>query len=415
MSPSPDAELRSEAERVRASGVLGDSRLLKLFDYLVASSLDGRAPKEIAIAMDVFGKDATFDVTQDALVRVYIHKLRRALADFYSAAGNTEGPALHIPRREYRLAVSRVTPAARRRIPSRHRWLLVLALAGIAVPCLAIVLWLRPPASELDRVRSNPLWSWILDDDRPIVIVVGDYYLVGETDASMEVKRLIREYSVNSKGDLDRYVKEHPEAADRYIDVGLRYMPTAAAYALRDVVPILSAAHRRIAVSMMSDVNPVTFKSANIVYIGYLSGMGLMKDLVFARSRLAIGDSYDELIDKTSKQRYVSQTASQNIGAPKNSDAASSYRDYGYFSSFRGPDGNTIVIISGTRDEGVRQTAEAFTDSAKLRDIGGLTQMEPPFEALLEVTALDGVNLAGKLVLSSRRPAPAARGAAPVN
>ena len=136
--------------------------------------------------------------------------------------------------------------------------------------------------------------------------------------------------------------------------------------------------------------------------------------MVFARSRLAIGDSYDELIDKTSKQRYVSQTASQNIGEPKASGSASSYRDYGYFSSFRGPGGNTIVIISGTRDEGVRQTAEVFTDSAKLRDLARPARIAPPFEALLEVNALDGVNLAGRVVFSSQA-APAARGAAPVN
>lgn len=411
MSSNLNADLRTEAERVRASGVLGDSRLLRLFDYLLAHSLDGQAPKEIAIAIDVFGKDAKFDVAQDALVRVYIHKLRRALADFYDRAGNG-GPTLHIPKREYRLAINTAAPAGRPIRPPRP-WL--LALAGIAgASCVALVLWLKPPASDLERVRSSPLWSWIVQDQRPILIVVGDYYLVGETDASMEVKRLIREYSVNSKGDLDRYVKEHPEAADRYMDVGLRYMPTAAAYALRDVVPLLSAGNRRVGITMMSDLNPVTLKSANIVYIGYLSGMGIMKNMVFARSRLAIGDSYDELIDKTSKQRYVSQTASQNIGEPKASGSASSYRDYGYFSSFRGPGGNTIVIISGTRDEGVRQTAEVFTDSAKLRDLARPARIAPPFEALLEVNALDGVNLAGRVVFSSQA-ASAARGAAPVN
>ena len=53
------------------------------------------------------------------------------------------------------------------------------------------------------------------------MIVVGDYYLIGETDDSMGVNRLIREYSVNSKNDLDHYVQEHPEIADRYMDVGL--------------------------------------------------------------------------------------------------------------------------------------------------------------------------------------------------
>jgi len=57
-----------------------------LFDYLAEKSLAGQSPKEIAIAIDVFAKTADFDVSQDAPVRVYIHKLRKALDDFYASS-----------------------------------------------------------------------------------------------------------------------------------------------------------------------------------------------------------------------------------------------------------------------------------------------------------------------------------------
>ena len=40
----------------------------------------GRTPKESVIAVEVFGRGTDFDVSQDAAVRVYIHKLRRKLA-----------------------------------------------------------------------------------------------------------------------------------------------------------------------------------------------------------------------------------------------------------------------------------------------------------------------------------------------
>ena len=89
---SPE-EFKQAVERVQASGVLGEARLRALFDYLAGKTLDGQSPKEIAIAIDVFGKTSEFDVSQDALVRVYIHKLRKALA----------GTELLIPRGEYRL------------------------------------------------------------------------------------------------------------------------------------------------------------------------------------------------------------------------------------------------------------------------------------------------------------------------
>jgi hypothetical protein len=175
------------------------------------------------------------------------------------------------------------------------------------------------------------------------------------------------------------------------------------AFALRDVMPVLETGKRRVSLSMVSDVTPAMLKSSNIVYIGYLSGLGIMQQLVFAGSRFAIGQSYDELLDTKTKHLYISQTASQNIGVPQSSGKESSYRDYGFFSSFHGPGGNTVIVISGTRDEGVRQTAEAFTSPAKLRELGRQADAAAPFDALLEVSALDGVNLSGKVLIESQR------------
>ena len=71
-------------------------------------------------------------------------------------------------------------------------------------------------------------------------------------------------------------------------------------------------------------------------------------------------------------------------------------------SILRGPGGNTIVVIAGTRDEGVRQTAKSITNPTELREALQQTDLTFPAEALVEVTALDGVNLTGKLLVAVR-------------
>ncbi len=450
---------------MQASGVLGEAKMRRLFDYLRTKSLAGESPKEITIAMEVFDRPADFDVSQDALVRVYIHKLRKTLEDFYAAQPETLH-RLSIPRGEYRLIASpRVathptatlaaqsqspesaqsaesaqsvpaspaspsahagpappaSPAAHAgpaspaitapspgAIPDRQntagRMFTLLCCGAVAGLLLAYVgMRLTEKPSDLDRVRANPLWSAILSDDRPILVVVGDYYLIGETDESMEVKRLIREYSVNSKGDLDFYLKLHPEAAERYVDVGLRYLPTSAAFALGDIMPVLANGKRRVSVRMVSDLNADALKTADIIYIGYLSGLGVLQPVVFSGSRFAIGESYDELRDTKTQHTYISQTASQALGAAQSAGGGPAYRDYGWLANIRGPGGNAIVIIAGTRDEGVRQTADAVTNPDKLAEIGSLGNPAMPFEALIEVSALDGVNLSGKVLLDARR------------
>ncbi len=121
---------------------------------------------------------------------------------------------------------------------------------------------------------ANPVWAPILGDDLPIVIVVGDYYIFGETDESMNVKRMIREFEINSHRELEQYAQDHPEVADRYMDLGLTYLPTAVAPALRELMPILASAGKRVRVLLASEMTPDLLTRADIVYVGYLSGMG---------------------------------------------------------------------------------------------------------------------------------------------
>jgi hypothetical protein len=403
-STGGDAALQQEVARIQVSGVLGEARLRTLFDYLAKNTLARHSPKEIAIAVDVFGKNSDFDVAQDALVRVYIHKLRKALDEFYGSRSEP-GARLHLPRGEYRLQVSTDPPAMPGPTKNRHVGILralVVLIAAVLMGFLAFA-WRRTPPSDLDRVRANPIWSEILKDERPILIVVGDYYLIGETDDSMNVNRLVREYSVNSKSDLDRYTVEHPDMAARYMDVGIRYLPISAAFALRDVMAVLSPQNKRISVAKMSDVEPSSLKSVDIVYIGYLSGMGMLQDLVFTGSRFAIGESYDEVIDNKTRHSYISQVGSRIMGSPQPTGREQSYHDYGLFEKLRGPGGNTILVIAGTRDEGVSQTAEAFTSEQKLNELGRQADLTLPLEALLEVGAFNGTNLTGKLLLQSNR------------
>jgi hypothetical protein len=396
--------LEQEVARIQASGVLGEARLRNLFDYLATKTLAGESPKEITIAMEVFGKTPDFDVSQDALVRVYIHKLRKALEGVYAAGEG--GAVLHIPRGEYRLRVKSsalIAPRRKSLIKDRPRQLFSAAAIGMAILLGIGIARVWPSQTELQQVRANPIWSGILNDDRPIMIVLGDYYLIGETDDSMEVKRLVREYSVNSKADLDRYVSEHPEYAPRYMDVGLRYLPISAALALRNVMVVLAPQNRRITVSKMSDLEPGSLKTADIVYIGYLSGMGMFQDLVFSGSRFAVGESYDEVIDKKTHHTYVSQVGSQAVEPAPPTGKEQTYHDYGIFEKLQGPGGNTIIVVAGTRDEGVSQTAEAFTSLQKLNELGRQNDLNLPLEALMEVSAFNGTNLAGNLLVQSNR------------
>jgi hypothetical protein len=210
----------------------------------------------------------------------------------------------------------------------------------------------------------------------------------------MDVRRLIREFEINSPQDLENYLKVHPEQADRYLDLELAYLPTAAAYALRDLMPVLTSVNKRVRVVTMSQLNPAVLKSSDVIYIGYLSGLGRLGNLVFRSSRLQFGDSYDEIIDRKTNKRYVSQA-----GAPYRGETQ--IRDYGYFATFAGPEGNHVVVIAGTRDVAAMHMAETVTTPRTLDTLLASTKSMSGFEALYEVYGMDRLNLDGKLLLTA--------------
>jgi len=290
--------------------------------------------------------------------------------------------------------------AATRTRPWRS-WLWASSVTLLVVMIIATTLLMRwvnvGEAMRLHALRSNPIWANILDDDLPVYVVVGDYYIFGElNDSSMDVQRLVREFKINSALDLEQYLKNNPDLAGKYMDVSLKYLPVSAAYALREVLPILQTVgkdHRQIRVILASELTPEMVQSRHIVYVGLLSGMGILQKLVFQGSRFAIGESYDELVDLQTKKSYISQ---EGMTEPNRS----AYTDYGYFASRTGVDGNQVVIIAGTRDEAMQYMAENMTRQTSLDSLDRQAGAKQDFEALYSVQALEQSSIGGHLQLT---------------
>lgn len=385
--------LQAEIERVRRSGALGRSVLiLRLFDYLAEHAFAERSPKESEVAVAVFGRRPDFDPAHDAVARVYVHKLRRRL----ETAPAFEGApiALTVPRGEYRLAVAAAAPVER--VKSRKSWLAPAAAAVALLTLGAPLAWAGGTwlISSGEPAAAGP-WRAFADSQRPTLIVVGDYYIFGEYREGQQ-DRLVREYGVESATDLARAAARAPERRERYFDLGLTYVPVGAAKAIAQVAPLLGAQHQTPRTVTASQLTPAMIKENNLVYVGYFSGLGPLKEAVFSGSRFEVGETYDELVDRKTGRRYASQAmeAIENKGM---------YEDYGYVGSFAGPAGGRIVIIAGTRDAALSQVAETVTSREGLRQLAGKAAGAAAFEALYVIDGLDQLNVDGRLLVAAPR------------
>jgi hypothetical protein len=258
--------------------------------------------------------------------------------------------------------------------------------------------WRLADAGPVAAVRRLEPWASVVRPDRPLIVVVGDYYIFGEVDPETGTDRLVREYGVNSHEDLEAYRLESPADAGRFRDLDLYYLPVGTAQALSAVAPVLSRDGQGPQVVAASDLTSEMLRRNDIVYLGYLSGLGPLREPLFAGSRFRVGDTWDELVDSRTGATFVSQEGGPGGGA-------ATQRDFGYLASFPGPQGNRIVVIAGMRDMGLMQAAEAAVRPESLR---ALRQGRgSAFEALYEAEGVRRANVAGRLVLTA--PMEAAR------
>lgn len=388
------SEIDKETKRIIQAGALGRSDVYRrLLEYLAEATRSGALPKEVDIAADVLGR-TEFDPSMDSTVRVYVHNLRQKLDAWYEDSDPDARRRLAIPRGKYQLSMvdtladghAATSIGLSRLLPASAVVALVVAafLLGRALPIA--------PTALGSPYAEAPAWHAILDDDRPVVVVVGDYFMFAEGSDVLPGNRLIRDFGVNSSDDFKAWIGTDPALAERYFDIRLSYLPLGIASALNDVLRPLHRDSRTVRIIPQSEFRAPMMRTQHVVYIGYVSGLGSLAQYLFGVSRLAMGASYDELVDIESGDRYESS-------AGLVLDADSRYVDYGFASTFPGPSGNQFLFVTGLRDEGLMRMAATLGNPATAADVGArLTQagnaVPTAFEVLYRVSGIDRTHVA---------------------
>lgn len=406
------SDLKALCQRIVDSGVLGRSRHYQaLLEYLVQCSLDGKSPKEFELALDVLGKGKDFDVSSDSSVRVYVHQLRKKLDTYYQRFEPEASKRIVIPKGQYTVAVEEIAATVDTKLvepPNLVKlfWSSRLNTALLVIACALLVLNLMSlslgnkdqAAGEFQAAANHPIWSSVLADQKPVLLVMGDYYIFGELNANGNVARMVREFNVNSPYDLEELQFSDIERAENYLDLDLSYMPEGSAFALARIVPILQDRDKSVNITMMSDLTTADIRNNHIVYIGYISALEKLTELTFAGSGLRIGRSYDELFNEKTAEYYTSDAGLPEEGQP--------FRDYGLFASFPASIDTQVVLITGMRDAGLMHTAQALSAAESLDELviameSDTDEALASFEALYEVFGIDRMNFDANLVYTN--------------
>lgn len=114
--------------------------------------LQGRGDKikAYSIAVDVFGRPASFDTAIDPIVRVEASRLRASLIHYYELHGQAGGLRIDPPRGRYVPAVSRLDPGLRAEFSASRPGQDMQPQARTALPvCCG---WYHPPDRSGQRL-----------------------------------------------------------------------------------------------------------------------------------------------------------------------------------------------------------------------------------------------------------------------
>lgn len=402
---SAEDRRRFELEAARFRAVLAKARSvnqLQIFDFLVERSTDHRSPKEVEIALALSGDAASLEAGVDSGVRVYVHRLRKRLDDYYR---DKPGLRLAIPKGEYRIVMEVDASASENggRLPSLVKALtahsaLSAGLVLILCALLALAGWttwqFQHGSGTASGQPSRPA-AGIFGANAPLVIV-GDRMFVAESEDQRDVQRIILEPDIRSREDLGEYLMSHPESFYRLYDFNLHFAPiasVAAAWRIDDEIRKGDGAARKgSGLVPMSALTADVMRSRPLLYVGRLSQLGILEPYVFAGSRLELV-AFDRLTDNQTHRVFVGDVYSETHEPPQ--------VDYGYIAFRNGPEGHVLGVLAGLGDQGTAAMVDLLANQRELAAMKAKTG-NGRFEALYEVRMREGFAAKRRLIMLNK-------------
>lgn len=230
-------------EIIEGAAFRGSQRSTQFLRYVVEQAISGHLEslKERAIGIELFGRPATYDTGEDAIVRVTASDVRRRLSHHYTISGNTSAVRISLPPGSYlpEIACDSVHPAiaaaprpapgstdsdessASReimRIPGLDRrsilvWLLI-AICLVGSNAASWMLSGRLHSSAGPPQNSVVPWSALFYKEHPTILVTSDPNIAeiqGLTRSIVTVSDYANRQYIPAEGilppDLDRFAQ----------------------------------------------------------------------------------------------------------------------------------------------------------------------------------------------------------------
>lgn len=254
----------------------GSSKYQKLFEYLVKSTINGNIPKEVTIAYDVFNIEFDHASSGESNVRVYVYNLRKKLELYYADEGKEDKIHFQIAKGAYKVEFIEKGEITKK-LPLKS----IVIFSVIAVLLVSNLLFALKYFSRQDSNTnvSKYIWNDLTGNDLPILVVIGDYFIVKESTYPDRV-RYLRDSRINSEAEFNSFLNQYPQNKEVYYKTGHTFTGKFAPVCINELNKMFGDFNKPVEVILASDFQWHDLQNYNVIYIGSFKSLGLMKNLL---------------------------------------------------------------------------------------------------------------------------------------
>ncbi|MDM8161600.1 helix-turn-helix domain-containing protein [Labilibaculum sp. K2S] len=320
-----------------------DVRLLR---YLVSATREDKILKETVIAIDVFGRDASFDPGSDSIVRSNIYNLRKKLNSYYLDEGNHDAVRFVIPKGSYRVVFKLAeteeleqTPELRVATSNSISFKFLFPVSFVLMLVFAFLYFSGNRNFNTQKIENkNPVWDYYLQSENPLIIVLGDYFMMQKTQFPDSSFNYVRNPEINSQNDFMAYLDKNPEQKASMKKLGQSYFGEEIPNCFFQLIQIFQKAHKPFSMKYASELSLSDVRMNDLIFVGDFGTLGILNPF-FAKT----GFHYSNIppaIFILNSQQDTSEYISLN-----NPDRSVFQNDYAIVSNISAYDGKKIMFF----------------------------------------------------------------------
>jgi hypothetical protein len=376
-------------DKILESSEFSHSKIYQTYlKHLVDAAQQGKDLKETTIAIEVFGKDSSFNPAEDTIVRSHTYALRKKLESYYFHEGRDDKLRLNIPKGHYAIQFVPSTDIGynpkNALLFLKNRWkeCIIVFLIGFI---FFVLLHDRSAGKMLKQYRvvtqDDPFWKEYMHSDLPILIVIGDHFFFNDYIDKYRQTITLRDNRVNSSEDFQlQYPQYHLTPAPE------PYFPYHSIWSLPPIFSMLYSAKKNPILRKASEISPQILGEYNIIYLGSIKTLyNLKHTLLKSHFQFHVAPHKISYTPPDSGSVRVFETSLHSEGP--NEDLVLALK-------LPGPVNNPIFIIASYHSLGAPEIAHFLINRQLRMDLEKkfkkkCGRVPPFFEVLFKVSGID--------------------------